>query len=242
MDIFIFRNVQPQEIQFVMMAARATEARTIDVTPAAAGIGMGSPAAGERPKLADVDRGPLNVSVVVNASGSGNAGVGEAGRGPPGGEAAAREGMTGEQEALRSENEALKGDVVAMLAALGARVDVEYFRYILAVLAKGSVLGAAGMLGIANSTLAARLKGFAGRGKEYRRLYELIVVKPRMGVRSFVQFNEEFLKHQPEELQDEGVLQAMLEGLEGLHAGNLESVRTELLGILKEVGVEGSGK
>ncbi len=147
------------------------------------------------------------------------------------------DGVARENEVLRGENEELKGNVVGMLAAVASKVEAEYFRYILAVMAAGSVVRAAQALEMANSTLDRRLKAYAARGETYRRLYDLVVVRQKLGVRSFERFNEEFAKHQPAELQEESVLQSVLEGLENLNGANLESVKKELMGMLKAAGL-----
>ena len=138
---------------------------------------------------------------------------------------------------VKRENESLKADAARVFAAAAVKVKPEYFRWILAVLGAGSVSGASKLLGKPNATFDAQLKKQARQGGAYRKLYEFVAVRRKLGVKSFAQFNEEFAKHQPEAMGDENVLKDVLEGLELLNGDNWVSVRKELMGLIEETGV-----
>lgn len=138
---------------------------------------------------------------------------------------------------VKRENESLKADAARVFAAAAVKVKPEYFRWILAVLGAGSVSGASKLLGKPNATFDAQLKKQAQQGGAYRKLYEFVAVRRKLGVKSFAQFNEEFAKHQPDALGDENVLKDVLEGLELLNGDNWVSVRKELMGLIEETGV-----
>jgi hypothetical protein len=139
-----------------------------------------------------------------------------------------------EQACLRRENVELKENLAGVLAGAAKKVDPEFFRSMFAVLGAGSVSGGAKTLGMPNSTLVGKLRGFAGRGGIYRTLYDMIDVRRKLGVRSVERFNESFASHQGLDCGQVDVLRDLLDGLEAMDDGNWGAVRDELLVLVKE--------
>jgi len=143
-----------------------------------------------------------------------------------------------EYSGLKRENEVLKQNLAAQLAAIGQKVDAEFFHWIVVILGAGSVLAASKRLKIPNSSLADGLKKYAAKGELYRTLLAMVEARQRgVGKRSIERFNEEFAEHQPPGDRfktDLDLLRALLDGLQEMKPGNWESMRNELVELVEE--------
>ena len=135
---------------------------------------------------------------------------------------------------LKKENTGLKKDLAQYLTNIAKRVEPEYFQWIFTIMGAGSVNGAATLLGIPNSSFAAKLRQYASRGGVYATLFAMIKVRKTSGIKSVESFSEEFAAHQPERFSDPCHISDLLNGLENLNADNWPGVRDELVELVRE--------
>jgi len=142
---------------------------------------------------------------------------------------------------LQRENVELKQNLAQVLANIGKKVDPEFLQWIFVILGCGSVNGAARRLGISGSTFDQRLKAYVERGGLYRTLYLTLGVRRKgVGQKSIVRFNELLKAHQQGVTDvDDSFWRELLDGLEALNGKNWQTVRDELIVIVKGAMTEG---
>lgn len=138
--------------------------------------------------------------------------------------------------AMKQENETLKQNLARVLTEFARRVDPEFLALVFVILAAGSMRGAATALKMPRSTLERRLQHFADRGGVYALLHSTLEIRRKgMGNAPIERFNEVYLDHQQHaEAFGPDLWKDVLEGLEALNSNNWESVRDELMEILKQ--------
>jgi len=137
---------------------------------------------------------------------------------------------------LEAENALLKQHLVRSLVDITRRVEPEFFHWILVILAKGSVSGAAKSLNLKNSTFDEQLKQYMKKDRVHQTLYSLVTVRRKgLGRKSIEGFNEVFLGHQrPGPNDADELLRQVLDGLEALDPKNFKPMVNELTTLLRE--------
>jgi hypothetical protein len=138
---------------------------------------------------------------------------------------------------LQTENTVLKEDLAGHFISIARKVEPEYFHWILAIMAAGSVSAAAGMLDVANSTFNEKLKRYRDRGGIYRTLFDLLQIRRKgLGTRKLERFNEDYMLHQraTEDSNETDLLREVIDALEAQDEATWPAIRDELLTILKE--------
>ena len=133
---------------------------------------------------------------------------------------------------LKRENEVMKKNLADQLVAIGHKVDPEFFRWIIVILATGSVNAASKKLGIPNSSFDQKLRGFVARGGLYRTLFGLLGIRKNgVGVKGIEHFNEDYEKHQMDRGSDaaSSLLPDILDALEQMNEKNWPKVRSEMI-------------
>ena len=140
-------------------------------------------------------------------------------------------------ETLEEENDSLKLSLAEQVSAIGREVDPEYFRWILTILASGSLRMAAQAIGIPKTTLSRKLKRFAGRGGLYATLHALVSLRNRgLGRRRLECYRDAYQAHHPDALASLGtdVLEEVFAALEAQNEENWSRIRTEIIDLLKD--------
>jgi len=138
---------------------------------------------------------------------------------------------------LAEECDSLKASLVEQIGSIGRQVEPEYFHWILAILATGTLRNAANALGIPKSSLDRKLKEYATRGGVYTALDSLVRFRQRkLGRHRLVSYQDDFLRmaSSGDASGQNNILEEVLDALEAQNEHNWPRVRDEILELLRD--------
>jgi len=163
--------------------------------------------------------------------------------------------IAGNARDLRQENEELRELATGGVMKFATRIEADDFRAFAAVMLAGNRSQAARDLGIPQRTFYDRVDSWRGRGADYGRMYRLVEWRKKSARRIKVRLDDSLLgtevdgeTENPETIRDvlaamrdgddtrrhDDLLRDILQAIAGQNAGNWQSVRAELVAILRE--------
>ncbi len=156
---------------------------------------------------------------------------------------------------LRKENAELRELATGGVMKFATRIEADDFRAFAAVMLAGNRSQAARDLGIPQRTFYDRVDSWRGRGADYGRMYRLVEWRKKSARKIKVRLDDSLLgtevdgeTENPETIRDvlaamrdgddtrrhDDLLRDILQAIAGQNAGNWQSVRAELVAILRE--------
>jgi len=163
--------------------------------------------------------------------------------------------IAGNAHDLRQENAELRELARGGVMKFATRIEADDFRAFAAVMLAGNRSQAARDLGIPQRTFYDRVDSWRGRGADYGRMYRLVEWRKKSARRIKVRLDDSLLgtevdggTENPETIRDvlaamrdgddtrrhDDLLRDILQAIAGQNAGNWQSVRAELVTILRE--------
>jgi hypothetical protein len=134
---------------------------------------------------------------------------------------------------LRSAKQRLEKMLADGMFAFTRKVDAASFKVLCTILAEGDVSKASRTLGEPEDTVRAVVRRWAGKGKEYNAMLELVRWRKKVGRREKVPLNDALLHNRAETVDYPGLLSDVLDGLLSMTEENWAERCEELAELLR---------
>ena len=134
---------------------------------------------------------------------------------------------------LRSAKQRLEKMLADGLFAFTRKVDATSFKVLCTVLAEGDVAKASRTLGMPDPTVRSLMRGWRGRGKEYRAMADLVRWRKAVGRKETVMLNDQVLLGQTKNSDYPEVIADVLENVTEMTGDNWQEKAEELEEMLK---------
>lgn len=137
---------------------------------------------------------------------------------------------------VEAENQQLRKRFLETLKLVAKQVEPDYFYWIIVILAKGSVSGAAIHLGIPTSTFDGRVKKRSLKSRVHSMLFEMVDVRRKgMGAPQIPGFDQVFNdRNESDVLNDEAFLNQLLSGLRSLDENKFDPMLKTLIRLVED--------